>query len=79
MALLIAFFGILFLQENPLILLAVAHAFMIGIFSFHGDAMEVSRHAQQAGMTIKIAFLLCMLQLYITIKNYRHVQTFKPS
>jgi hypothetical protein len=68
-AILIFLFGILYIKENPLVLLAFFHAAVIGIISYAGDATEWGRHYQQASMTLKIAFLLFILHAYSKIMN----------
>lgn len=64
MAILILLFAIRHFKENPLILLCLAHAFVIGFISLIGDVAERGRHCQQASMTLKIAFLLFILHAY---------------
>jgi hypothetical protein len=62
--------GLVFLRENPLISLAMLHAFVIGFVAYHGDAMEVERHFQQASMTMRISFLILVVLLYGIVKDY---------
>jgi len=69
MAFLIFLFGIYYLKQNPLVLLCVLHAWMIGFISLIGDATEWSRHYQQASMTLKISFLLFILHVYAKIRH----------
>jgi hypothetical protein len=69
MAILIFLFGMLYLKENPLVLLSLLHAAVIGIISLVGDATEWGRHYQQASMTLKISFLLFILHAYSKIRH----------
>lgn len=70
LALLIFLFGIFHLKENPLILLTLLHAMVIGFIAYNGDAQEWDRHYQQASMTLKISFLLFVLYLYSKFRNW---------
>ncbi|MBN2382800.1 hypothetical protein JXQ70_07950 [bacterium] len=75
-ALLIVLFGLVFFKKNPLILLLIAHTGIIGLASVHGDVMEFTRHCQQAALTLKIAYVLTILQVYtrsITLFNAKTV------
>ncbi|PID57425.1 hypothetical protein CSB45_07860 [candidate division KSB3 bacterium] len=69
----IALTGVLFLAENPLILFCLLHALNQSFIAFHGDAMEVPRHCQQSAMTLKLAAVLCALQLFLDLKDTRKV------
>lgn len=61
--------GLLFLKENPLILFCLLHSLSQSFIAFHGDAMEVSRHCQQSAMTLKLALILCAIQLFLRLKD----------
>lgn len=65
--------GVLFLQHNPLLSLTALHAFIIGLVAYHGDAMEVERHMQQAAMTLRFSYLLLLPHLYGAIRG--HLET----
>lgn len=67
--------GVMFLQDNPVLLLTALHAFVIGLVAFHGDAMEVERHMQQAGMTLRFSFLLLLPHLYGAVRDHLEVET----
>lgn len=69
LAILVAAFGLIFIKKNPLLFFASAHSFIVSLIAFHADYVEVSRHCQQASMTLKIAYLLSILSLYVAIKN----------
>lgn len=66
----ILLFGCLVLRQNPLILLCMIHAGIIGFIAFHGDPFEIGRHSQQSAMTLKIALLLAIIHVYPMIKAY---------
>jgi hypothetical protein len=65
--------GVLFLQDNPVLSLTALHAFIIGLVAYHGDAMEVERHLQQAAMTLRFSYLLLLPHLYGAIRS--HIET----
>lgn len=62
-------FGLIFFKKNPLVLFCLSHACVVGIITYHGDAMEIHRHCQQAAMTLRISLLLFILQTFSTIKS----------
>ena len=68
LAIAIGLMGLLFLKKNPLILFCLFHFLSQSFIAFHGDAMEVPRHCQQAAMTLKIAAVLCTIQLFLALK-----------
>jgi len=61
-------FGCIFLRKYPMILLALGHACIMGLVSLHGDVMEFVRHYQQAAMTLKISYVLCLVHMYGEVK-----------
>jgi hypothetical protein len=69
-AVLLLLSGFLLLRENPLISLTVLHSMVIGIIAYHGDAMELERHLQQAAMTLRFSFLILVVVLYKIVKSY---------
>ena len=71
MMLAIGLVGLLFLKKNPLILFCLLHSLSQSFIAFHGDAMEVSRHCQQSAMTLKLAAVLCALQIFLALKTAR--------
>jgi len=68
-AIIIFVYGLIFIKSNPLILFAFSHAVVIGIISFHGDAMELSRHYVLAGLTLKLAFLFVLVHFFSRLHN----------
>ena len=69
LALIIFIFGVVFVKENPLILFTVSHAFIVGMITWHGDAMEVIRHFIPVSFTLRIAFLIFLVQIYSFIRQ----------
>ena len=70
MAGLLCLWGLLWLRKNPVIIFCLLHSCLVGILAFHGDSAEVPRHYQQPAMTLKIAFLLCLVHLYQIITSH---------
>ncbi len=65
----ILIFGLMLFRRNPLILFCLLHARIIRIIAYHGDAMEVPRHCQQAAMTLRISPLLFLVQSFSAVKH----------
>lgn len=58
------------LKSNPLILFTLMMALVNGIITFHGDAMEITRHFFTADVSLKIAFLLALIRLLDVLLNH---------
>ncbi len=67
----IGLISLIFLRENPLIFFCLLHSLGQSFIAFHGDAMEVPRHCQQSAMTLKLAAVLCAIQIFLAVKNAR--------
>ncbi|MFQ5791677.1 MAG: hypothetical protein ACE5JI_14490 [Acidobacteriota bacterium] len=69
-AILILLSGLALMKENPLVSLTIVHSVVIGVIAYHGDAMEVERHLQQAAMTLRFSFLILVVLLYKFLKRH---------
>jgi len=66
----ICFTGVVLFKRNPLIIFTISFVGIVSIIAFHGDAMEMSQHTQQAMMSLRSALLLSILQTYTTIGRH---------